>query len=337
MRTARYIIFALLSASSISCDLLVGADPDNTPENNFDLLWKDFDHYYSFFVYKRINWDSLYIVYRPQVNANTNDGQLFSIFSALLSNLKDGHVQLYGRTSAYSYTDWYSKYPRNLNFNDVKQNYLKNQFSITAGGTFLYGKVADSVGYIYIDSFGSGNFKAIDDILAQYQGLKGIIIDVRFNGGGNSGNADLVAQRFFDQRRLVSHTQWRNGPKHSDFTDFIPNYLEPGGPLRFTKPVAVLTNRLCFSSTETFILSMMTLPHVKLVGDTTGGGSGNPLIRELPNGWTYWVPRWIEYTSDRKPFEGIGIPPTVPIWISKADSLAGRDTILDTALQLLSK
>jgi hypothetical protein len=340
MKNSPTLLCTLLVAAALSllsCDLLVGPDPENSPQNNFDILWHEFDHYYSFFVYKGINWDSLYAVYRPQVNNTTGDGQLFAVMSSLLSNLKDGHVNLYARTSTFSYTDWYTRYPRNLNFNDVKQNYLKNQFRVTSGGTFLYGKVADSVGYIYIGSFGGGNYQAIDDILAEYQGLKALIIDVRFNGGGNSNNADLVAQRFFDQRRLVSYIQWRNGPKHSDFTDFIPIYLDPDGPVRFTKPVAVLTNRLCFSSTESFILSMMTLPNVSLVGDTTGGGSGNPLFRELPNGWTYRIPRWIEYTADRKPYEGIGIPPKYPVWISKADSLAGRDTILDTALQLLSK
>ena len=80
-----------------------------------------------------------------------------------------------------------------------------------------------------------------------------------------------------------------------------------------------------------------SFPYVTTVGDTSGGGSGNPLILQLPNQWTYWVPRWIEYTADLKIYEGIGLRPDIPVWISKADSLAGRDAILERALQILRR
>jgi len=81
------------------------------------------------------------------------------------------------------------------------------------------------------------------------------------------------------------------------------NYLHPVGSrsqlgvsygfrgLRYTDPIALLTNRRTFSAAESFVLAMRTLPQVTIVGDTTGGGSGNPLHRELPNGWGLSVSR----------------------------------------------
>ncbi len=43
------------------CDeMIVGSDPENTPENNFVIFWKDFDMYYAQFSLRHIDWDSVY-------------------------------------------------------------------------------------------------------------------------------------------------------------------------------------------------------------------------------------------------------------------------------------
>jgi C-terminal processing protease CtpA/Prc len=80
---------------------------------------------------------------------------------------------------------------------------------------------------------------------------------------------------------------------------------------------------------------MKALPNVTVIGDTTGGGSANPITLTLPNGWSYRVSRWIQYTAQKTIFEGIGLPPNIPLWISPADSAAGRDAILERAIQFL--
>jgi len=77
------------------------------------------------------------------------------------------------------------------------------------------------------------------------------------------------------------------------------------------------------------------LPNVTVIGDTTGGGSANPITLTLPNGWSYRVSRWIQYTAQKTIFEGTGLPPDIPLWITSADSSAGRDVILERAIQVL--
>ena len=329
----KYLCLVLFCIFVASCDGLVGPDPQNTPENNFEILWKEIDQDYSFFVYRGINWDSLYGVYRPQITRTTDDRALFDVMSSLLGNLKDGHVNLYSPYGDFAYTGWYAKYPTNFNMSDVRNRYLVRQ---SVRGAYLYGTIGDSLGYVYIGSFGNGGYGEIDEIVGQFQSMRGVIIDVRNNGGGSSDHAEFVAQRFIDERTLIRYVQWRNGPKHSDFTDYIPTYIDPAG-VRFTKRVALLTNRRCFSSTEDFVAALRKLPHVTVIGDTTGGGSGNPIYRELANGWTYRVPRWIGYTRDKQAYEGKGLVPDVAVWISKADSSAGRDPILQRAIDLLSR
>ncbi len=82
-------------------------------------------------------------------------------------------------------------------------------------------------------------------------------------------------------------------------------------------------------------MTLKGLEHVSVVGDTTAGGLGNNVWRELVNGWNYRMT--ISLTTDKNgiSFEGTGIPPDEVVWISKADSVAGTDTQIEMAIELI--
>jgi carboxyl-terminal processing protease len=311
----------------------------SSPLTNFETLWKEFDTQYSFFVIKNIHWDSLYTIYRPQVTNQTTDIQLFQILSSLLGVLKDPHVSLTTPIGTYYYTGWYSRFPANFISTTAITHYLSVDYGTTAGGYMRYGKISDDLGYLSIGPNLNGDAgvwgQAIDVIIDSLKGMKGVIVDIRNNGGGNDGLGNIVAGRFADQLRVYSYTKTRNGPLHSDFTDYQDHTIQPQGSRQFLKPVALLTNRRCLSSAEGTILMFKVLPNVKVIGDTTGGGSANPITLTLPNGWSYRVSRWIQYTAHKTIFEGTGLPPDIPLWITPADSAAGRDVILERAIQAL--
>ena len=311
----------------------------SSPLTNFETLWKEFDTQYSFFVIKHINWDSLHTVYQPQVMSQTTDIQLFQILSSLLGVLKDPHVSLTTPIGGYYYTGWYSRFPANFINTTAITHYLSVDYGTTASGYMRYGKISNNLGYLYIGPNLNGDAgvwgQAIDVIIDSLKGMKGVIVDIRNNGGGNDGLGSIVAGRFADQQRVYSYTQTRNGPLHSDFTDYQDHTIQPQGSRQFLKPVALLTNRRCLSSAEGTILMFKALPNVTVIGDTTGGGSANPITLTLPNGWSYRVSRWIQYTAQKTIFEGTGLPPDIPLWITSADSAAGRDVILERAIQVL--
>jgi C-terminal processing protease CtpA/Prc len=96
--------------------------------------------------------------------------------------------------------------------------------------------------------------------------------------------------------------------------------------------VFVLSGRGVYSSNESFIAAMRELPNVTIVGDTTGGGSGNPALHPLGDGWQYTVSRWIATTVDGVVIEDNGIPPDVDIPFSIADFGRRLDVTLDSAL-----
>jgi hypothetical protein len=314
---------------------------NNSPAANFDTLWNEFDKRYSFFVIKNIDWNNLYSVYRPLISDTTSQYGLFQILSGLLNNLKDGHVNLKAPFATYSYTDWYAKYPNNFLGENSVTKYLSKDYGTVAGGYIRFGEIEDSIGYIYVGPNLLGNSdawsSAIDAVINSLWNMKGIIVDIRGNTGGSEGLGAIVAGRFADKSRIYCYTRWRQGPGYNDFSDYQPVSISPEGPKQFLKPVTLLTNRHCFSSAEGTILMFRVLPNVTIIGDTTGGGSGNPIALQLPNGWTYSVSRWIQYTADKKIFEGIGISPDIPVQITQSDSVAERDAILEKAIELLKK
>ena len=77
------------------------------------------------------------------------------------------------------------------------------------------------------------------------------------------------------------------------------------------------------------VRALESLPHVTVIGDTTGGASGNPATFALGNGWQFTVPRWMEYTPERLPIEGRGVAPHIAIRWTPGDYSDDRDPLID--------
>jgi len=332
-----------------SCGKVMGpSDLENTPENNFDIFWRDFDRHYAFFEYKQINWDSLYTVYRKQVTperwpAGTEDDFLTGILPSLIMNLEDRHVSLYTHKKAYySRTNpykWIENYkPSYFDIDIPRIYYLEKNVKYAGEKRIMYGKLNSECGYIYIGDFdGDTNWShEIEEVLGEFRNLKSIILDVRDNFGGKLSNAMYIASRFADKKRLYAYEKWRNGPKHNDFTEPVPLYVEPSKKWRFTKPVVLLADRRTFSAAESFVLAMRTLPNVTVIGNHTTGGGGTPLYRELPNGWVYQMSISAKLTPEKDFFEGKGLSPDINVVNTSEAMNSGRDLILEKAIQLLS-
>jgi len=99
--------------------------------------------------------------------------------------------------------------------------------------------------------------------------------------------------------------------------------------------VVVLTSRATATSAEIFVMAMQSLPQVTIVGDTTGGGIGAPVYRELPNGWTYRLSTRYYADAQQRIMEGIGIFPDVPLLTTEADSSNGIDRILEKGIDII--
>ena len=315
-------------------DSSTGPTPDTPPEI-FEAVWQDFDRLYPYFVHKNIDWNALRARHGAGLTEQSSAFELFDALGDMLVELHDVHVNIRSSFEQRAYRAHVAA-PRFFDEQIVFSRYVSG--AQTAPSRHLrYGRIDGDIGYVYIPNFSeSGWAGEIDAILAVFEDVRGLIIDVRNNPGGSDVNALGVAGRFADQTRVRGYVRFRNGPAHTDLTDFQPQQVTPQGSRRFTKPVVVLTNRGVFSSGEDFVLMMRVLPQVTVLGDTTGGGTGNPIQRMLPNGWTYQVSRWIGYDEERVPFEDRGLIPDVVVLGGATDAQDGRDTILERALSRLA-
>ncbi len=324
------LLLVILVPILFSCEkIFIDKDPDNTATENFEILWATMDERYSFFEYKGIDWDSIKEVYQPQVYDGMSDEELFSVMAEMLNVLKDGHTNLWSEFDISRYFP-YLQAPPNFNFDVVEQEYLGDDFLFTG---YLLNQVIDSVGYIYYGSFGATvTSEQLDYVLNRFSGLKGVILDIRDNEGGNPANGILLAERMVKEKTHVYTTQTKNGPAHGDFTAPEDVYIYPNlDSPRFPDKTMVLVNRKCYSAANYFTTMMKAIPHVTVIGDTTGGGGGVPAGFELPNGWYFNYSSTIATMPDGFNIEH-GVYPDILESAPAAILATGVDPIIERAI-----
>lgn len=308
----------------------------NNPRGNFEALWRIIDEHYCFFDYKAkqygLDWNDVYARYSKQINDQMTEGQLFEVLGNMLGELRDGHVNMYTSFNIARNWSWRENYPSNVN-DSLINRYLGTDYRISNG--MKYRILDDNIGYIRCATFeyglGSGN---LNEILAYFLTARGLIIDIRNNGGGMISSAEELAARFTNDDILVGYFQHKTGRGHHDFSAMKEQWLHPSRGLRWQKPVVVLTNRGVYSAANEFVKYMKCCPNVKIVGDTTGGGAGLPFSSELPNGWSVRFSACPIYDKDGQSTE-FGIPPDVHAGLNRFDFFSGIDTIIEQARKIL--
>jgi len=77
---------------------------------------------------------------------------------------------------------------------------------------------------------------------------RGLIVDVRANGGGDEPTAAQFAGRFVANRFVYACHQRRDGASHTNLTQKISRSVQPRGPWRYDRPVLLLIGERCISS-----------------------------------------------------------------------------------------
>lgn len=309
---------------------------NNSHKGNFEALWSIMDERYCFFGLANqeygLNWNEVYDRYEVLANTCKNDAELFDVLGDMLKELRDGHVNLTSIYGTSHYWDW--KLAHHINFSDsIQRNYLGTDFRITNG--IKYTVLPDSIGYVYAGSFADGfSTDNLSVMLMNLKETKGIVLDIRNNGGGMLTAAERLASAFTKEKIHCGYIQHKTGKGHNDFSQPEKLYLAPSEGVKWLRPVVVLTNRSVYSAANYFVMLMRGLPHVIIAGDKTGGGSGLPLNSTLPNGWNIRFSACPILDKEGKHTE-FGIEPDVKVDITAEDWQNGRDTMIEQAKQLI--
>lgn len=328
-KTIYYLLFFCLLFSG--CEK--ASEYNSSPRDNFESLWRIMDENYCFFEFKDVDWDEVHDRYSLMVKDTMSQYELFDVLGKMLAEVKDGHTNLISSFDMSRYWGWYEDYPANFN-KEIQDNYLGTDYKI-AGGLKYKRLEKDKIGYVYYGSFSSGvGENNLDYMFLHFKECKGLIFDVRDNGGGSMMTADRIASRFLEERILTGYTQYKKGNGHNDFSTPNPMYLSPSDRILWMRPVVVLTNRHSYSATNDFVNVMRMLSQVTTMGDRTGGGSGLPFSSELPNGWGVRFSACPVLDANKQHTE-FGIDPQIPVSMTAEDIREGHDTLIDTAISYL--
>ncbi|HQL04494.1 MAG TPA: S41 family peptidase [Treponemataceae bacterium] len=339
------VLLLLMMVSLPACSFLLGGETENTHEALFDSLWHDFNETYALFSVKGIDWNQIYNEYRPRVTNTMSTTAFFAVLGDMLSVLHDGHVYLMTPFDCMN-SGGSNEDAEPFSLDLICSSYITG--AKTAGeGMFTYGRLASNsrIGYIHIKSFHLGltglNQRQdwasdIDSVLSELADTDQIILDVRGNRGGLTGNANTVASRFTSKNTVYAVSRTKSGPGYEDFGPPVELEIKSGGSFQYTKRVILLTNHETMSAGEQFVMAMKTQDNVIQTGSATHGVFSLSLQRTLINGWKYSVS--VQRVTDPKGicYEDDGMIPSEDNYcINRREDLEnGVDSQFEKAVQL---
>ena len=192
------------------------------------------------------------------------------------------------------------------------------------------GKMLENdIAYIDINQFGDKTTSELNTTLEELlpQNPKGIIIDLRNNGGGYLQTSIEVASEFID-KGVILYEQYGDGSRDT--------YNALGNGRATELPIVVLVNEGSAYASEILAGALQDYGRAKLVGVITyGKGSVQqwiPLSGE--NGAArVTIARWL--TPHERLIDGVGLAPDFVVELTEEDAAAERDPQLDKAIEVL--
>jgi carboxyl-terminal processing protease len=191
----------------------------------------------------------------------------------------------------------------------------------------------EKIAHVRLAGFTSGAHgevrKAVDDLLDQ--GARGVVLDLRDNGGGLLNEAVLVSSIFIDDGVIVS-TDGRSRPKRV--------FEATGDAIDADIPVAVLVNRNSASASEIVTGALQDRDRAEVIGTRTFGKGVFQEVRRLSNGGALDITVGEYFTPDGRNLggggvkQGAGIKPDVA---TEDDPDTPRDEALDVATQTVAR
>jgi carboxyl-terminal processing protease len=269
-----------------------------------------------------------------QTGSSEQDREHRTLVNALLAGPRDSRVRLrfrdeQGRTFEVSATRFS---PGDLNRRDTAPR----------TGRFEFRPIDDGrIAYVALNSFIDGAIVGdFEKAWPEIRKAPALILDVRANSGGSSGYGNQILGYLAAKGGPVAATRtrlyrpafraWGRGEAWQEQTWSIDAKGE-GYPGR----MVLLTSPYTFSAAEDFASSFDTLNAGIIIGEPTGGSTGQPLSFRLPGGGYARVCTLQERYADGREFVGTGIQPKIRVAPAVEDFRAGKDTVLDAALAYL--
>lgn len=194
-------------------------------------------------------------------------------------------------------------------------------------------EIRPGIFYVDLDRVEEEEFKAAVDRLAA---AKGIVFDMR---GYPNGSALLAFSHLIDEPMYTARWQIPEvaRPDREGMTFNFSNWPVRPAPPRFRAKVAFVTDGRAISYAETCMGMIEAYKVAPIVGAPTAGTNGNINPFNLPGGYRLvWTGMKVT-KQDGSRHHGVGIRPTVPVSRTLKGVIAGRDEVLERAIEVVSR
>lgn len=364
--------------------------PDNTADitlrQSFESFWDNMNRNYLFWDIDTTDWDLVYENYQPLFAAldkgNPADVRKgYSYFKAMTAGLIDGHYTLMVNHTIPGVEDAADIRPveerkklqpgyhpvydyGNTDLVYLDKGYREALYTTADGDAYVRcGNIGKRVLFL---RFSQCNLKAAAAQLStgvkpvvQYffdqlhqPAIKGIIIDVRANNGGNTEDLDFIIGSMIDTPLHYGYTRLKSGNGRLDYTPWINAVIRPGSEHAVKIPIMVLADLYSRSVAELMTMAVGALPNGMVIGETTWGATSPLAPNEAYNGGPFQLSAqqfngslfYKVYTSsaifkykDNRIYEDSGFPPDILV---KPDPVAfrnGRDMQLEKAVSWINQ
>ncbi|HCN09426.1 MAG TPA: carboxyl-terminal protease [Lentisphaeria bacterium] len=171
------------------------------------------------------------------------------------------------------------------------------------------------IGYLLITQFNENTADEFRETLTQmrHDGIRGLIVDLRFNPGGLLTSAIDVSSMFVEHRKLIVFTEGNKRTKKQEYNSL------PGE--KFSDlPCVLLINEGSASAAEIVAGCLQDYNHAVVIGEKSFGKGSVQSIIELDDGSALRLTTSKYYTPGRRVIHGNGIEPDIIVDISDEDA-----------------
>jgi carboxyl-terminal processing protease len=340
----------------------------------FTEYWNQMNANYVYWDIDTTNWDSMYTNYLPvfsglNINSNADLKRSVGYFRQMTDGLIDSHYNLSffpnaikdsvvdpaidRKKAAGTYRNQYSFIPLDTT------HYLDHGFvsgsngvTVAACGTIrhkiLYFTCSEfELNAAYLSATNNGVKAALQNFFDSIQNginIKGVIIDVRDNPGGDVSDLSFLLGHLITIPLHFGYSRAKADNGRYDYTPWINAYVTPqtGGKAQ-TVPVIVLADYFSASMAEATTMAVHALPTGVFIGEKTWGATGPISSNSLFDDGQFTIPGFLfAYTSsaefkyiDGNIYEGKGFSPDINVPFNHAAVLGNDDPQLDSAINLV--
>jgi carboxyl-terminal processing protease len=355
------------------------ATPTNFSEV-FEDFWNGMNINYVYWNIDTTDWDNMYLRYKPVFAAlNIDDSndvkKSIEYFRQMTDGLVDSHYDISFTINPVTDSLVFPSLDRKLqtpgfhrpySYTSIDTvNYLDHGF---VEGTYvnsahekiyaLSGTIGNEVLYFHCSQFAlqeayqSDTSNGVKTTLQYFfnqlhnlpSTIKGIVIDVRNNPGGNVTDLNFFTGQLITNPMQFGYTRYKNGNGRLDYTPWLNAFVTPQSTsVAINIPVIVLADNFSVSMAEATTMAIHTMPNGTFVGETTWGATGPITENSLYNDGQFTVPGFLSvYTSSSEfkyingeMYEGKGFPPDVAVPFDLNLLNSGLDPQLDKAISLI--